>query len=258
MRQLADQIPAWLRSRVDLPTVIPVPAGFSFGRGGNDQLQRALLGAHARRYRRVFGYVGDIQLSVEARGATTPTQLKVVALIPWRYGNDTSREKEDSFTFPRINAFASKVLLTLGGGGYFVYTPIFAPDPAVIIRVGDPVSGFLGPSPGESKSAQLTGWGKTDVLTWQGASLETHPRYSCFSSVLSTSSLIFQLFPLFPASPWGLNPTTSSVYPICQRGIWCMRGRRALTFASRRHLLCRKFFRRPAAPGRMLLLFTVT
>ena len=71
VRSLAGRIPAWLRSGVNLLSAIPVPSGFSFGLGANPgkpQLQLTLDGGYARRYRRVFGYVGDIQLSVEARG----------------------------------------------------------------------------------------------------------------------------------------------------------------------------------------------
>ena len=51
--------------------------------------------------------------------------------------------------------------------------PNFLPNQAVIIKVGDPVGGFLEPSPGDAKSAQLTGWDTTDVLTWQGARMDT-------------------------------------------------------------------------------------
>ena len=115
VRPLADRIPGWLRSGVDLLTVIPVPVGFGFVRGGNAQLQLTLDGGYARRYRRTFGYVGDIQLSVAARDTATPSQLTIIAMIPWRYANDTAREKGDSFIFCRINAFAPKALLTLGG-----------------------------------------------------------------------------------------------------------------------------------------------
>ena len=115
IRKMAGQIPAWLRSGIDLSTAIPIPAGLPFSRGEKNQPHLTLPGSYARRFRRIFGYVGDIQLSCEARGALTPAQLTIAALTPWRYGDDP-REAEDSFIFCRINAFASKALLTWGGG----------------------------------------------------------------------------------------------------------------------------------------------
>ena len=169
VRTLADRIPDWLNSGANLLSVLPAPSGFSFPTGNNSgekQLHLTLDGAYARRYRRVFVYVGDIQLSVEARGAATPTHLTVVVMIPWRYGPDTKVEKEDSFIFARTNAFASKALLTFGRRTCFPFlTPMFAPNPAVIIKVGDPASGFLEPPSGDSMSSQMTDWNKTDVLT---------------------------------------------------------------------------------------------
>ena len=45
--------------------------------------------------------------------------------------------------------------------------------PAVFVAVWGPVLGFFEPSSGGAKSAQLTGWGETDGLTWQGAPVET-------------------------------------------------------------------------------------
>ena len=204
VRKLADQIPGWLRPGVDLATVIPVPAGFSFIWGRNAQTQLVLSGAYARRFRRISGYVGDIQLSVEARGTTTPTQLQVVTLISWRYGNDP-RENDESFTFCRINAFDSKSLLTIGGEDFLDCAPTFLPNPAVFIKVGDPVVGFLEPSSGDAKSAHLTGWGKTDFLTWQGARMDTCMVTAVFSSD-SLDSSFFSCSTPFPPSPWGLNP----------------------------------------------------
>ena len=230
VRSLADRITGWLRPGVDLLDVIPVPSGFSFARGSNLgklQLQLTLDGAYARRYRWVFGYVGDIQLAVEARGTATPTQLTIVAMIPWRYGNDAKIETEDSFIFCRIDAFASKALLTIGGRILSFPTPIFASDPAVIIRVGDPVSGFLEPSPGDSKSAQLTGWGKLMSPPVKGLVMKRTPLQLFFSSISFGVICPFSFFrPSLPRLG-AETLTTFPPYPSCQRRTWCMRGRRA-------------------------------
>ena len=49
---------------------IPLPPGMSFLRpSGNHQLQISLDDTIARRHRRVFGYVGEIQLSLTGKGA---------------------------------------------------------------------------------------------------------------------------------------------------------------------------------------------
>ena len=47
-----------------------------------------MSGRYARRHRRVFGYVGDIQLSTEARGTLTPPPPADRYDHPWRYGHD--------------------------------------------------------------------------------------------------------------------------------------------------------------------------
>ena len=73
----------------------------------------------------------------------TPSQLQVVSKAPWLFGASTS-ETEDSYIFVRIQAFLSKA--------------VFAHAPAVCLRVGLPVVGFLEPSSGSAKSAQLVGW----------------------------------------------------------------------------------------------------
>ena len=194
VRKLADQIPPLIRSGVDLSTIIPAPDGFSFHGGGNSQLQMTLSGDYARRFRRIFGYAGDIQLAVEARGTATPTRLQVVAIPPWRYGNDPI-ENDESFIFCRVGAFASKSLLTVGGQEFLHCAPTFSPTPLSSSR-GDPVVGFLETSPGGAKSAQLTGWGKTDVLTWQGARMDHVSGHSCFSSTSFRIPLFSAVSPL--------------------------------------------------------------
>ena len=81
-RQLANEIPRLLKSVVNVASSIPSTDGFEFRGAANSQLQLTISGKYARRRRRVFGYVGDIQLAKEARGTVTPVHLEIVTTTP--------------------------------------------------------------------------------------------------------------------------------------------------------------------------------
>ena len=154
-RQLASDLSRMISDGENVGAHIPAPDGVEFRGASKSQLRLTISGNYARRRRRVFGYVGDIQLETEARGTTAPAHLQIDAIISWRYGG-RSREDAESFIFAILNAFASKAL---------------HPNPAVCAIVGGAIVGFADPSSGDSESARLTGRGETDVLTWHGASI---------------------------------------------------------------------------------------
>ena len=58
----------------------------------------------------------------EHGSALTPTQLQIVALIPWRFG-DVPAERHDSFVFVRIQAFASKAAFAALLSAFALVTP---------------------------------------------------------------------------------------------------------------------------------------
>ena len=102
-------------------------------------------------------------------------------MFPWRYG-DAPSESEDSFVLARANAFASKAAF---------------PTSAKRIAPDAPVVGFLGPSSGLPKSAQLAGRGTAKLLEWNPASRHTFPPVP----------------PPHHRPPWGFNPDTILAIP---------------------------------------------
>ena len=83
----------------------------------------------------------------DGEGALTPAHIPVIVKIPWRFG--TSRnEKRPSFARVRINAFISRAI---------------SPSPVCVLKVGEPVVGYIEPTNGDSKSAQLVSW-RTDAV----------------------------------------------------------------------------------------------
>ena len=73
-------------------------------------------------------------------------------MFPWRFSDIRRLETQDSFIFARVIAFASTAAL---------------PAAAVRIAVGEPVVGFIQPTSGDSRSAQLVGWHPCSLSDWQ-------------------------------------------------------------------------------------------
>ena len=154
----------------------------------NNQLQLQLSDTYAGRFRRCYGYVAEIKLSSTGRGATpcpypnswistvppkkfsdfivsvcfpqsdvwyglhlSPTQLQILSIFPWKFGDSTA-ELYGGFAFARIQAFASKAAF---------------PTAAQRVTLGAPIVGFVEPSSGVSQSSQLTGWSVADLEEWR-------------------------------------------------------------------------------------------
>ena len=71
--------------------------------------------------------------------------------MPWRYG-DSAVERENSFLYCRVNLFAPQAAFNSSGR---------------LIRVGDPVFGFVEPASGNASSAQAIGWDICDPAVWK-------------------------------------------------------------------------------------------
>ena len=89
----------------------------------------------------------------------TPALLQLVVKVPWRYGQNPL-EKENSFVYCRINLFASQA--AFNGCGR-------------LIRVGDPVTGFVEPTSGDANSAQAIAWDIVDPALWKLSAPATVP-----------------------------------------------------------------------------------
>ena len=85
----------------------------------------------------------------DGEGTLTPGQAQVVTMVPWRVGN-TPGETQNSFIFVRLQAFISKA---------FFRTPV------QVLAVGDPVVGYVEPTNGDSRSAQIVSWGPVGLVT---------------------------------------------------------------------------------------------
>lgn len=83
----------------------------------------------------------------DGEGTSTPAQIQVIALIPWRFGT-TSQEFCAIFIYVRINAFISRALF---------------PTPVCVRKIGGPVVGYCEPTNGVAKSALLVSRGPTAV-----------------------------------------------------------------------------------------------
>ena len=68
-------------------------------------------------------------------------------MIPWRFGTAVG-ESSCSYLWVRIQAFISRAVFT---------------SPVQVLAVGDPVVGYVEPSSGTSKSAQLSIWSPAAV-----------------------------------------------------------------------------------------------
>ena len=89
----------------------------------------------------VFGYVAEIKLS-DGDGTNTPALIQAVTMIPWRFGL-TAQEYGASHLFCRVQAFISRAIF---------------PTAVAVVSVGDPIVGFIEPTNGGPKSAQLVSW----------------------------------------------------------------------------------------------------
>ena len=97
----------------------------------------------------------------DGEGTLTPAHVQVIVKVPWRFGSSQA-ETRASFVWVRINAFISKALFT---------TPVRA------LQVGEPIVGFVEPTNGDSKSAQLVSWSPTDLDTWRCQAAASFPNY---------------------------------------------------------------------------------
>ena len=169
--QLAHLMTPFLDKVDTAADVLPLPKGISLSLcGENDQLRISLSEVYAKRFRRAYGYIGEIKLELlylgrfyflpdafwvgpdvhltDGEGTSTPAQLQLVVQIPWRFGNSPA-ETTASHIFVRVQAFVSRAAFT---------------SPVQRLAVGDPVVGYLEPTNGPSKSAQLVSWSPTVVL----------------------------------------------------------------------------------------------
>ena len=106
---LAILLAPYLRNSLDLSAALPLPKGLKLIRPPDaTQIQLRVAPVFARKFRRTFGYVGDIKMS-SGEGSETPAQLQVITKVPWRYGPSAS-ERESRWILVRIQAFTSKAL----------------------------------------------------------------------------------------------------------------------------------------------------
>lgn len=95
----------------------------------------------ARRMRRTYGYIGEINL---AKGGTPTTALLQIATkLPWRFGSPAI-ETARSFVIARIQAFLPNAVFD---------------TPACVLRVGMPAVGCVEPSCGGARGEHLAAWG---------------------------------------------------------------------------------------------------
>ena len=119
---------------------------------------------------RYFGGIKRVLADHEC-GTKTPALFQVIVRLPFRYGKSRF-ETLDSWIDVRVSAFTS--------AAWFL-------DEQAVLKVGDPVSGFLeGSNSKEHFGSQLTGWDKCSAADWQlldSASLP--PKIELNSDVLS-------------------------------------------------------------------------
>ena len=93
----------------------------------------------------------------------TPALFHAIIEFPWRFV-DSPIETADSFIHARVQAFASRADL---------------PNADVRVAIGQSVVGFLEPSSGDAKSAQLVGWDLCPLLDWELRAANTLPDSPC-------------------------------------------------------------------------------
>ena len=90
-------------------------------------------------------------LRVDVKRAATPTQLQVITMLPYHFGEGPS-ETAESYVFSRVRDFPIRAAFE---------------TPARRVRIGGPVVGCIEPTSGDASSAQLVGWDVTPMLNWQ-------------------------------------------------------------------------------------------
>ena len=124
------------------------------------QLSASIDDAASLRFRRVCGFIGEIKI-LQTGDSTivrceTPAHLKIIAKLWWMYGNSPA-ERHDSFIYCRVQDFTSAACCD---------------GPHALMRVGDPVTGFIEATIGGHGTAQLTGRGPVSSAEWK----LRHPR----------------------------------------------------------------------------------
>ena len=138
---MADFLTPHLDGIAGRSDILPLAPGMEILKStANGQLQLHLSETYTRRMRYVFGYIAEIKLTC-GEGTSTPVQLQIVCQIPYWFGD--SAAERPSFIAVRIQAFVSKALFS---------------SAVTVLRVGMPVAGYIEPTNGPSKSAQLCSW----------------------------------------------------------------------------------------------------
>ena len=161
--QLAHLLTPHLDGVARVGDALPLPRGFSIVKSYfNGQLQLVLSETYAGRLRPVYGFIGEIKLVWfltplllsflacggvscifgDGEGTDTPAQLQIICTIPFRFG-PTADEENRIFPHARIQDFVSRAVFRV---------------PIQALKVGESVVGYVGPTNGGSKSAQLVSW----------------------------------------------------------------------------------------------------
>ena len=82
-------------------------------------------------------------------GKDTPAQLQIICIPPWRFGT-TIAENANSFVHVRIEAFVSKAIFRTA---------------IQVLKVGESVVGYVEPTNGGPKGAQLFSWETREWIT---------------------------------------------------------------------------------------------
>ena len=141
---------------------IPLPSGMSI-RKAEKQALLALSDTHAIRFRRVYGYAGEIKCLQEKPGdaitCETPAVVQAVIKLWWRYFPMRGEASGSSLIF-RALAFASCAAFG---------------ERLQVIRAGGPISGIVEATDGKHHTAQLTGWAPATAAEWELRSPRTLP-----------------------------------------------------------------------------------
>ena len=148
-----------LEDSPDLNDDIPIPKGMKLVRASDKKQCQLILGQNfAQRFRKIYGYIGEIKIT-ESDFTETGAQLQIVVFLPWRYGAEPE-ETCNSWIYARLNCYTS--------------TAAFS-EPYRMIKLGSAVCGFLEASTSEYGSAQLTGWDLVSTEEWLRVSENTFP-----------------------------------------------------------------------------------
>ena len=141
----------------------------------SDNMPLLSLGeTHAARFRRVFGYVGEIKLikdePTDEIDFHSPALLTIITKVWWRYGS-LKAEQHDSWIWCRLLTFefphcSSRHLIWELTHTAFTGTALFDGSMETLV-VGDPVAGLIEATSGSLLTAQLSGWDKTTAAEWK-------------------------------------------------------------------------------------------